>query len=159
MELTIMINLKTKSIVSSFALGVLAVASSQATNAQASSQGSMSIDQPVVLDAEMISTSESRRSTNGAVPLVSTSSFTGICAYHFNGTNVKINCSDPRIQASSRVFMTISEYSTAPGVDAFVGDARMTVHNVSPHAGGVSAKVDVEWGNPLNVQVSVFVDP
>ena len=91
--------------------------------------------------------------------MVSSSSFTGICAYHLNGTSVNINCGDPRINAGSRVFMTISEYLTAPGVDPFIGAARMTVHNVSPHAGGVNALIDVEWGTPLNVQVSIFVDP
>lgn len=154
-----MMSLKAKSFASSFALSILAVASVPVTNAQTSSQGSMSLDHPVMLNADMIPIGESRRSTNGAVPLVSGSSFTGICAYHFNGTSVGINCGDPRINPGSRVFMSISEYLTAPGVDPFLGAARMTVHNVVPHAGGVNALVDVEWGSPLNVQVSIFVEP
>lgn len=154
-----MISPKTKSILSSVALGLLAVVSAQTTNAQSSSPGSMSLDHPVVLNADMVSTADPRRSTNGAVPLVGLGSFTGICAYHINGTGIIANCADSRITAGSRVFASVSEYFTAPGVDPFLGAARMSIHNVIPHAGGVTVWMDVEWGSPLNVQLSIFVDP
>ena len=96
---------------------------------------------------------------NGVQSELSGASFSGYCAYRFNGSHVIINCNDYRINPNSRVFLSISEYSTLPWANRFIGAARMTIHNVSPHQGGVSAWVDVEWGYPLNVRVDVLVDP
>ena len=95
----------------------------------------------------------------GVLPNLSPTSYSDYCAYHFNGSGVIINCSDPRINANSRVVASMSEYGTAPYLDRFIGAARMTVHNVRPYNGGFNAWVDVEWDYPLNVRVDFFVEP
>jgi hypothetical protein len=97
-------------------------------------------------------------SKSGIQPELSPSSWSGYCLYRFNGTGRIINCTTPFINANSRVFLNISEYSTT-ATTRFIGAARMTVHNISPYNGGVRAWVDVEWPWPLNVRVDLLVDP
>ncbi len=42
----------------------------------------------------------------------------------------------------------------------WLGEARMTVHNVSPHDGGVEFSYTVDWPEPLNIAVDITVlDP
>jgi hypothetical protein len=42
----------------------------------------------------------------------------------------------------------------------FIGDARFTVHSVSPHDGGVSFFLEIDWPAPLNTWVDITVfDP
>ena len=95
----------------------------------------------------------------GLNPELSPYSYSAYCAYHYNGSGVIINCSDRRINANSRVVASISEYSTDPRLNRFIGAARMTVHNLSPYNGGFRAWTDVEWPWPLNVRVDFFVEP
>ena len=95
----------------------------------------------------------------GLNPQLSPWSYSAYCAYRYNGSGVIINCSDSRINSNSRVVASISEYSTDPRYNRFIGAARMTVHNLSPYNGGFQAWTDVEWPWPLNVRVDFFVEP
>jgi hypothetical protein len=100
---------------------------------------------------------QSRNSGAGA-PLVSSASYTGFALWHGNGAvNLQIN--DPNITADSRVFVSISEYSTDARIDRFIGSAQMTVSNVAPTNGAVHVWANVNWSGALNVRFDYFVDP
>jgi len=151
---------KIKSVVSGVTLGLLIAlfGSAQTAGAQTSSEGLAAFEPPEMISADAIRV-EPARSGNGAIqPLVSPNAFTDICLYRIHGSHRLIICNDRRIGANSRVFLSLSEFGARPTA-RIVGAARMTVHNVSPHAGGVTAWIDVEWPNDLNVRVDVLVDP
>ena len=73
------------------------------------------------------------------------------------------------ITRQSVVHIAISEASYDPGnppaftpppVFRWLGEARMTVHNVSPHDGGVEFSYTIDWEHPLNIAVDITVfDP
>jgi hypothetical protein len=73
---------------------------------------------------------------------------------------LQIWCGDSRINANSRVFAAVSEYSDIP-THRFVGSAnRMEVLNIVPAAGGVTVMVDTHWtAFPINLRLDVLVDP
>ena len=67
-----------------------------------------------------------------------------------------LHISRPHINRRSKVFASISEY--AGDVDPFVGAARMTVHNVSPHDDStVHVWCSIEWGSDLLYTINLFV--
>lgn len=84
-------------------------------------------------------------------------SFSGYCLYRTNGARL-LTCYSTRINANSRVFAAVSEYSTIPTA-RFIGSARMRVNNVRPFNGGVQVWADIEWGSALNVRMDILVDP
>lgn len=118
---------------------------------------SSAAERPAELTAQAIPVTVSTKA--GPHSAIEGNSFTAYCLYRFNGTGVLLNCGDSRINANSRVFLAMSEYNTDPTNTRFIGAARMTIHNISPHTNGVSAWVDVEWGNPLNIRLDLLVDP
>jgi hypothetical protein len=72
---------------------------------------------------------------------------------------VRLNLQSGWIGAGSRVVASISEYNTSWNVDRFLGDATMQVLNVAPYKGGAWVDVSVAWSGPLNVCITLFVDP
>ncbi len=92
-------------------------------------------------------------------PQLSAGSYSTYCLYRFSGSHVIVRCNDSRINANSRAFIALSEYSSNGPTDRFIGAARMTVHNIRPFNGGLEAWVDVEWGSPLNVRMDILIDP
>jgi hypothetical protein len=80
------------------------------------------------------------------------------CTFFFTGMAQQINCAWDKINANSHVFLAISEFAPGNPGDRFIGDAQMTIHNIAPHAGGVTAEVDVNWPSNLNVRLDVLVD-
>jgi hypothetical protein len=80
------------------------------------------------------------------------------CLYNFNGTGVLLRCNWSKITANSHVVLAISEYGTGGPTDRFIGAAPMTIHNIAPFAGGVTAEVDINWGSPLNIRLDVLTD-
>lgn len=84
--------------------------------------------------------------------------FTAYCLYHTDGYGA-FWCWDPSINANSRVFAAISEYSTTPDT-RFLGAAHMTIHNIIPFNGGVEVLIDTGWSAfPINLRLDLFVDP
>ena len=67
------------------------------------------------------------------------------------------------INRNSIVLVSISQASvdegvfTGPSVNRFMGDARMSVHNISPNNGGVSFVISVDWGSPLDIVTDIVV--
>jgi hypothetical protein len=59
------------------------------------------------------------------------------------------------VSPSSRVLVSIGE--GAPGGGKFIGNARYTVHNVAPRAGGVDVWVNIEWSTPIRLYVDYLV--
>jgi len=102
----------------------------------------------------LMSSSESNLHT----PLTA-NSFSAYCMYQYSGAGNRIRCLDAGINENSRVFAQLSEYAGDPQKSRFVGDARLTVHNVVPFNGGVEVWTDVEWPRPLNVRLDILVDP
>jgi hypothetical protein len=73
------------------------------------------------------------------------------------------------IRNTSFVVITASEGMEGVDVDSrtitynsasprkFVGSARMTVDNISPHDGGVTFHVTIDWGSLLMVWIDIIV--
>ena len=86
--------------------------------------------------------------------------FLGKC----NGA-VNCNYSDDAITNQSVVLISVSEgegggpegplSSAAPG--RFLGDATMSVANISPRDGAVTFRIFVDWFEPLAVWVDIFI--
>lgn len=93
------------------------------------------------------------------VAAISSSAFTSYWTWRANGVHKKVPFYSSRINANSRVFVSISEYSSDASTTRFIGDARMNVYNVAPFNGGFYAWVEISWDNPLLVRFDVFVDP
>lgn len=80
---------------------------------------------------------------------------------------VPLNINWDQVDADSAVYVTASEYTpngAAPTTSQrFVGDATITVRNVTPHGPpydanhGVTFVVDVAWGAPLNVVTDIVL--
>lgn len=85
-------------------------------------------------------------------------SFSTTFQWRGNGRS-NLNCRHGWINAGSRVFASVSEYNTAWNVDRFVGLAPIAVLNVSPYNGGCVVWLNVSWSGPINVCVSLLVDP
>lgn len=89
---------------------------------------------------------------------LSGSSFSTYFIWRANGVHPNVNFTQGSVNANSRVFVNISEYSANPQ-DRFIGSARMAVYNIAPYNGGFRAWVDISWGSPLNIRFDVLVDP
>lgn len=84
--------------------------------------------------------------------------FTTYYTWRANGVFRNVRFVAPRVNANSRVFLNISEYSTDPQ-HRFIGSARMAVYNIAPGTGEFFAWVDIAWNSPLNIRFDVLVDP
>ncbi len=62
------------------------------------------------------------------------------------------------ITPNSYVFVAIGEGNPPlPANGKFIGEARYTVHNVSPQSGLVKVWVNIEWAKPIRLYVDYFV--
>jgi hypothetical protein len=69
---------------------------------------------------------------------------------------INLNLAWDAIQQGSKVFVSATEFGGG-NQDAFIGAARYTVHNVAPHAGGVSVQINVEWDSPIRVRLDYLI--
>jgi hypothetical protein len=46
---------------------------------------------------------------------------------------------------------------TTQSPELFIGDGQFTVHNIAPYDGGVTFRIEIDWGNPLNTWVCITV--
>jgi hypothetical protein len=91
-------------------------------------------------------------------PALGSGAFTAYCTYRTWGAG-PFYCWDSRINANSRVFAAVSEYSTDPQ-HRFLGAAIMTIHNIIPNNGYVTVDIDTGWtAFPINIRLDLFVDP
>jgi hypothetical protein len=65
---------------------------------------------------------------------------------------VHISISEARLEFHTPTF-------THPATDLvrWLGDARMTVHNISPHDDGVTFSYTIDWSQPLNIEIDITV--
>lgn len=67
---------------------------------------------------------------------------------------------DARIRSTSRIAASAGELRAtrlvAPNI---IGSARIFTANVSPRDGEADVWVEIDWGNDLEVHVSILVDP
>lgn len=89
---------------------------------------------------------------------LSSAAFTTYYTWRANGVFRAVRFNNTRVNANSRVFVNISEYST-DAQHRFIGAARMAVYNIAPFNGGFFAWVEISWSAPLNIRFDVFVDP
>jgi hypothetical protein len=69
---------------------------------------------------------------------------------------LRLNWGD--VNPRSRVFVAIGEGAGAgPDAGKFLGDARYTLHNVAPRAGGVDIWVNIEWSSDIRLYVDYLV--
>lgn len=70
----------------------------------------------------------------------------------------KLNLNLAGANPASRVFVAIGE-GAAGGPDAgkFVGDAKFTLMNVAPRAGGVDIWVNIDWGSDIRIYADYLV--
>lgn len=99
------------------------------------------------------------RQTNGAAAALGPGSFTMFFTWRGNGVVPRLRFNHPSITARSRVFVSLSEFSSDAQINRFIGDAKMDVYNVAPFNGGFHAWVEVAWSHPLPVRFDVLVDP
>jgi hypothetical protein len=90
---------------------------------------------------------------------LSATSFTTYYMWRANGVFRNVRFNHPAVNSNSRVFVSISEYSTDAKTTRFIGAARMDVYNVAPFNGGFFAWVEISWNSPLNVRFDVLIDP
>jgi hypothetical protein len=89
---------------------------------------------------------------------LSPATFSTFFTWRGNGL-VNVRSLDPRITANSRVFVSISEFNSDARQNRFIGDASMSVLNVSPFNGGFWTRINVNFSQALNVRLDVLVDP
>ncbi|GAB3723051.1 hypothetical protein [Spirosoma lituiforme] len=89
---------------------------------------------------------------------LSAATFSTFFTWRGNGL-VNLRSMDARITANSRVFVSISEFSSDARQNRFIGNASMSVLNVSPFNGGFTTRINVNFGQALNVRLDVLVDP
>jgi hypothetical protein len=94
----------------------------------------------------------------GAQGVLGLGSFSTVFLWRGNGS-VKLPLNHGWINPGSRVFASISEYNTAWNANRFIGLAPMQVLNVAPYNGGCYVWLNVNWGGPINVCISLLVDP
>jgi len=101
---------------------------------------------------------ESKQHNGDIKPQLSASSFSTYYTWRGSGT-VNLNCGHGAIRASSRVFVSLTEYNTDPNINPIMGSAFLWLYNVVPYNGGVVVRFQVGFGSALNIKVSVLVDP
>ncbi|WP_052731096.1 hypothetical protein [Spirosoma radiotolerans] len=89
---------------------------------------------------------------------LSPATFSTFFTWRGNGL-VNVRALDARITANSRVFVSISEFNSDARQNRFIGNASMSVLNVSPFNGGFWARINVNFSQALNVRLDVLVDP
>ena len=89
---------------------------------------------------------------------LSGASFSTFYTWKANGVFPAVRFNHASINANSRVFVNISEFST-DAQHRFIGAARMGVYNIAPFNGGFFAWVEISWPAPLNIRFDVLVDP
>lgn len=68
---------------------------------------------------------------------------------------VQISISEARFE-----FPENPSFTGGPTLIRWLGDARMTVHNISPHDEGVEFSYTIDWDHPLNIAIDITVlDP
>ena len=112
---------------------------------------------PQVIELEAVSGPTGKPPPKGEKNL-GPGSFSTTFQWRGNGT-VLLNLRHGWINAASRVVASISEYNTAWNVDRFIGNASLQVLNVSPYNGGTWVRAAVNWGGPINVSITLVVDP
>ena len=121
--------------------------------------GSNLVMQGVDVQLDVIPRASAPPGSQGAVsPAFASNAFTGVALFHGNG-HWNLNLTHPAINAGSRVVVSASEYATQWNIDRFIGAAPVQVLNVSPHNGGVWVWLQVSWNSPLNIAITVFVEP
>lgn len=60
------------------------------------------------------------------------------------------------IHCNSLVFVSASEFGGGQQC-GFIGAARYTVHNIAPHEGQVSVRLNIEWDSPIRVHLDYLV--
>lgn len=97
--------------------------------------------------------------TSGDVKLqLAAGSFSTYYTWRGFGT-VNLNCGHGAIRASSRVFVSLTEYNTDPNINPIMGNAVLWLYNVVPYNGGVVVRFQIGFSTALNIKVSVLVDP
>jgi hypothetical protein len=86
-------------------------------------------------------------------------SFTTFFTWRANGVFKAVPFNHPNINANSRVFVAISEFTSDAQINRQPGDARLAIYNVSPFNGGFKAWIEIAWSSPLPVRIDVLVDP
>jgi hypothetical protein len=89
---------------------------------------------------------------------LSAASFSAVYLYRGNG-QILLKLNHPQIHSGSRVVASASEYNTAWNVDRFIGAAFVQVKNVAPSNGYAYIWLDINWGSPINIAVTLFVEP
>ena len=70
----------------------------------------------------------------------------------------KLNLNMSGVNARSRVMVSIGEgVAGGPDNGKFIGAAKYTVHNVAPHARGVTIWVNIEWSSDILLYVDYMV--
>ena len=86
-------------------------------------------------------------------------SFTTYFTWAASGTHPRVPFHHSGINKNSRVFVSISEFSSDAQTNRFIGDARMAVYNVAPFDGGFLAWVEISFNHQRPVRFDVLVDP
>jgi hypothetical protein len=112
------------------------------------------------LPAQIVDAKPAENTQNGheVKPQLSAGSFTAYYTWRGFGT-VNLNCGHGAIRASSRVFVSLTEYNTDPNINPIMGNAFVFLYNVVPYNGGVVVRFNVGFNSALNIKVSVLVDP
>ena len=73
--------------------------------------------------------------------------------------NITLNINCGVINASSNVIISISEYSDVNNAvnTRFMGAAKFAVNNICPRVGGVIINMDITWGTPLLIYISILI--
>jgi hypothetical protein len=110
-----------------------------------------------MIEQEQVDSSLPQETADAVIAIVP-GSFTTSYTWLGNGVVPALRFNNGSVNANSRVFVSLSEYSINP-TNRGIGSARMNVYNIAPFNGGFFAWVEVDWPGPLNIRFDVFVDP
>jgi hypothetical protein len=108
-------------------------------------------------DAGTPSVPSMAKATATTMPSVTANTIPALCIYHSNYVGSYTCYGIAGVHPWSRAYASVCEYGTDYNY-CFQGAAFPRITNVVPGEGQVNVGIDPNWGNPINLRLSILID-